>query len=429
MVLSPRCLLLAVLLLLPVNGALAQGTDLLADPVATAPVIIEVGSGVDLQAVIDVAPDGAILRLEAGDYTAHPTPYQDPLCGNCQDHATPVTASTGFVIRGKSLSLVGPSEGLATLHTRAGYGLFIEDAPEVTLSQLAIVDGIRDRDGRATDGAVVVRHSQVTIEACTLGPNPVPKKVLDDTIVGICGVVGREGARILVRDSLISGNSWDGVACYRGAEASLWDTQIDTGRGVGVGITWDSQVTATRVQVTGYWKGIGTFGTSTATVRNCLIHAVRGWGLIASGQSQLTATNCTVVRCGNVGIARWNPEATLRLTNSISWGNGTEREWVAPRVGLWWMGSADAPEVRHCLFGNNAEGNFQLGSGVSIDRDWSLAGQSGNRVGHPLYRTPGDWRAVHGASPVIDGGDPTIRDRDGSVSDLGWTGGPEGTTG
>lgn len=418
----PGCCLLLACVIAPVQ---ADEVDLLAPASPPPPAVILVAAGSDLQAAIDAAPDGARLILEAGDYIATPRDYIDPLCGNCQEHETPVEASTGFTIRGKSLTIAGPSEGIATLHTRAGYGLFIEDAPEVHLVQLTVADGRRDKDGRATDGAIVVRSSRVMIDSCTIGPNPVPAGLLDDVIVGICGVVGREDADIYINDSLITQNTWDGVATYRGAMATLEDVVIDQGRGVGVGITWNSQVSATRVQVSGYWKGIGSFGNSTAVVKNCLVHDVKGWGLIATGESLMQATNCTIARCGNVGIAQWNPEAHLSLTNCISWGNGTEKEWVAPRVGLWWNGDRAPGNIAHCLFGNNTEGDFQWGYDDTADRTWDIEGLHGNRRGHPLFRTPGEWTQVHGSSPIIDAGDPAIRDRDGSISDLGWTGGPE----
>lgn len=407
----PLPLLLTLSLMLPGTAATADAP------------LIPVPAGSDLQAVMDAAPDGAILQLEAGSYRAAPQRYTDPLCGNCQEHATAVDASTGFVLRGKSLTLQGPSEGTATLQTKAGYGFFIEDAPQVTLERLTISEGVRDRDGRATDGAVVVRNSRVVIRHCTLGPNPVPAKLLRETIVGICGLVGREGAELFVSHTRIHGNTWDGIALYRGAMLEATDVQISDGRGVGIGITWDSQATVTRAEVSGYWKGIGSFGTSTATLTNCLVHTLRGWGLVATGSSQMSATNCSIVRCGNVGVALWNPEASLELVNSIVWGNGTEKEWVAPRVGLWWNSEAE-PMVRYCLFGNNAEGDFQRGYGDTADRTWSLAGIAGNRLGHPLYRQKDRYVAVLPSSPIFDVGDPLILDRDGSRSDLGITGGP-----
>ena len=101
----------------------------------------------------------------------------------------------------------------------------------------------------------------------------------------------------------IIGNTWDGVALYRGAIATVSDCHIKDGRGVGIGVTWDASCNAFRNEVTGYWKGIGSFGTSNVTARNNLVHRNLGWGIIATGESNMEATNNVVYHNGNCGIA------------------------------------------------------------------------------------------------------------------------------
>jgi len=385
--------------------------------------VIEVGPGEDLQAAIDAASEGAILQLAAGTYTATPLPYDEPTCGNCQDLNTPVKATTGFVIRDKSLTVRGAGRDETVLVTNAGYGVYIEGRAWVSISGLQVTGGVRDADGQATDGAVVAKDAVVHIEDCLLGPNPTPKELLDQVVVGICGAVGREGALLSVWNTEIRGNSWDGVALYRGAQADLYGLTISEGRGAGIGITWDADADVTTCIVTEYWKGIGTFGTSVAKLRNCLVHHCRGWGIIASGESTMDARNCTVAYNGNVGIAKWNPEAHMTLKNSISAFNGTVDQWVAPRVGLWWNDDGkSAPSVSHCLFYGNTDGNFLFGYEGTEDKSWTLEGQDGIIVADPLFVSDTDLHLQSG-SPATDAGDPVSKDLDGSPADLGAYGG------
>ncbi|MDD4053025.1 MAG: hypothetical protein PHR28_14155, partial [candidate division Zixibacteria bacterium] len=60
-----------------------------------------------LTAAIAAAADGDTIVLMPGLYIADPKPFVDPLCGNCTDPKTTAAASTGFVIKDKSLAIIG----------------------------------------------------------------------------------------------------------------------------------------------------------------------------------------------------------------------------------------------------------------------------------------------------------------------------------
>jgi len=178
-----------------------------ASPSWSATLRIERGS--DLQAVIDHASDGDTLTLGAKTFEAKPTRFTDPLCGNCLDPQTEVAASYGFIIKDKGLVVIGAGRKQTRLVTRAGYGLYLENADGTVIKNLTITGGVRNNDGNATDAGIVVRRSRVTIEQVDIRDND--SRSADSTVVvGIGGIFGREGAEITIRDCHIVNGGWDG---------------------------------------------------------------------------------------------------------------------------------------------------------------------------------------------------------------------------
>ncbi|MFH1676195.1 MAG: right-handed parallel beta-helix repeat-containing protein [bacterium] len=380
----------------------------------------------DLQTAIDSAPDGAFISVEPGIFQAVPQSFTDPQCGNCLDPATQVEASYGFVIRGKSLTIIGSGAGNTELKTGAGYGIYIEDCPDVGIFKLAVSGGIRDADGNATDAAVVVRRSLVEIGHCGIKNNVGD---FSKTVAGVGGVMGREGAILHIHHNKIHDNTWDGVALYRGASANIHDNEIWNGRGAGVGITWDSHATVIRNDIHNYWKGIGSFGNTRVGVFNNFVHDLDGWGIVATESSEMVCRNNTVVHCGNVGIAGWNEDAKIEIVNNIIAFNGSIEQWVAPRVGIWMNCEPDKFIIaNNCIFGNYdcpvAFGIKESEDGTwSYDRQEEYIGRNGNIDSDPML--VGDGWALSDSSPCINAGYAEILDPDGTVSDIGATGGQD----
>ena len=245
---------------------------------------LTVERGTDFQAVIDFASSGDTIILSPKVYDAAPIAFTDSLCGNCLDPRTEVAASYGFIIKNKSLVILGQDRKKSILLTKGGYGVYFVNSPNSIVRNLTITGGRRDGDGNATDAAIVIRNSRLLIEEVDIRDNDNRHK--DSTVVvGIGGVFGREGADITIRNCFISNNGWDGVALYRGATAIVTDCVIKDGRGAGIGVTWDATCSAFRNDISGYWKGIGAFGTSWVVARNNSVHDNLGWGIIATGQS------------------------------------------------------------------------------------------------------------------------------------------------
>ncbi len=367
----------------------------------------------DLQLAMDAAADGDTISILPGTYEARPSSFTEELCGNCEEHKTAVSATRGFYVGGKSLTLAGSGATETTLVTNAGYGIFFEDSQRSSITALRITGGRRDADGMATDAGVVARRSHVTIAGVDISDNDGRH---DDVVVGICGVIGREGAELLVTECTITNNGWDGIALYRGATAYIADNTISVGRGAGIGVTWDASAVVLRNRISGYWKGIGSFGSSTVVVRNNEVFDNLGWGLVATGTSSMEASNNVVTRNGNCGVALWSEDAILVLSRNIITENGWRDEWVCPRVGVWLNGDAANLDARFNDVWGNVEGDYH-------DMD-ELTGSNGNISLDPQFADSLDFHLLPG-SPCLGAGGPSAADPDGGPSDMGSHRGPE----
>jgi len=383
----------------------------LCGPTMAATLTVERGS--DLQSVINYARDGDTLVLGMKTFDAAPTEFVDSLCGNCLEPQTEVAASYGFIIKGKSMVIIGQDRYQTRLVTKAGYGVYIEDSPQAKLINLTITGGRRDPDGNATDAAVVVRRSEVHLERLELIDNDHRDTTV---VVGIGGAFGREGALLFLNDCHIVNNGWDGVALYRGAHATITDCLIKGGRGAGIGVTWDASCIAYRNEITGYWKGIGAFGASWVIARNNLVHENLGWGIIATGQSFADITNNVVYHNGNCGVAPWSTESRGRIVNNIITANGWRERWVCPCVGVWNYGDWAKWQFAYNIVHANDSGNYE--------DIWDQSGLNGNLDVDPLFVGPGDFH-LHETSAARHAGDSTIYNVDGSRSHIGLYGGPQ----
>ncbi|MHA2616147.1 MAG: right-handed parallel beta-helix repeat-containing protein [bacterium JZ-2024 1] len=366
----------------------------------------------DLQYALDSVPDGSVILLGEGTFSASPVEEWEQFCGNCEKPGSRVKFTRGFSIRGKSVTLMGKGKDRTILQTNAGYGLLVEDAEKVHLEHLKITGGKRDEDGSATDAAVVVRRSTVVLDNVLIEGNNDVKKEL---AVGVGGIFGREGAVITIQRSIIRDNSWDGIALYRGALATVRDTVIERGRGAGVGVTWDASALLIRVIVRDYWKGIGAFSNASVVAKNALVVNQVGWGVIAYGNARMELWNSVVAKNGNCGVAFWSENTSGLLINNIIWKNGGKEQWVCPRVGLWNNARRGNVLLRSNLFFGNYEKEIEGLEGI--------LGKDGNVSFDPLFVDEETFR-LQPESPARDAGDEGILDPDASRSDLGIYGGP-----
>ena len=369
--------------------------------------------GNNLQSIINYAANGDTLVLDEMTYRTVLTPFNDLLCGNCEQPDTVIKASYGFVVRNKSLVIIGLSRTGTILLTKAGYGLYIENCPNIEIRNLTITGGVRDLDEMATDAGIVIRNSKVKIVDVDIRDND---HRLDSVVVGIGGIIGREGADIEIFNCNIDNNGWDGVALYRGAIAHIANNKISNGRGAGIGVTWDASCVAYNNEITGYWKGIGAFGSSWVIARNNLIHENLGWGMVATGQSYMDMTNNVVYHNGNCGIAPWSTDSRGRIVNNIIVENGWRDYWVCACVGVRNNGDWAKWEFKHNIVFGNKDGEYE--------NIWDQTGLNGNLSVDPMFIGEGDFNLQEG-SPGLHGGDSLIYNIDGTVSHIGLYGGPQ----
>jgi parallel beta-helix repeat protein len=364
-----------------------------------------------LETAIDSAASGSVIQLLAGTYEAVPQQFDEAECGNCESHLTAVHATAGFVIRGKVLTIRGANRDSCILITKAGYGLLFEQSYGSSVSNVTITGGVRDPDGNATDAAIVVKYSRVTIENCLITGN-----INRDTtvVVGIGGIFGRESSTLIIHRNTIRNNGWDGIALYRGAVALITDNTIDSGRGAGIGITWDSDALVQRNRISNYWKGIGTFGNSRAVVQNNVVFDNLGWGIILTASSFMEVRNNTIARNGNCGLACWSEEARGVAINNIIVKNGWREEWVCPCVGVQMWGKVSNFPISYNNVWGNVAGNYK---GMPT---WT--GLYGNISVDPMFTDSLDFH-LKDESPLWHAGDPYYTDPDGTQSSMGAYGG------
>jgi parallel beta-helix repeat protein len=367
--------------------------------------------GQNLQQLIDNAADGDTIYLSAGVYEAVPSELIEEFCGNCSNHKTTVYGTKGFYISKKSLHIKGESPENVIIKTNAGYGILFEHSPNSSITNVTIGGGKRDTSGDATNASIVVRFSKVSVMNCILSNDTVRAK---EPVVGISGIVGREGSEIIIRNNKIINNTWDGIALYRGAKAFITDNEISVGRGAGIGVTWDASAIILRNRVSKFWKGIGSFGTSNVVVKNNSVFDNLGWGIVITGDSHMLAENNVITRNGNCGAAGWSETATGVLTNNVITENGWRKEWVCPQVGYWMNGDSS-----NFIFTYNNVWNNEMGDYQDI---YSQTGINGNVSFDPAFKGTFDF-SLRNESPLKQTGNPSITNLDGTRSHIGITGG------
>jgi len=250
----------------------------------------QVTSVIGLQAVLSGKVDSLEIYLQPGDYYLSPTSITDSTCGNCEEPNQFVPATAGLEISGSYVRITGPENRSAVIHTNAGYGIYFNHCKRGIIENLSVTGGIRDPDGNATDAAIVVKNSTVTIRNNYIYGNIGDSAIVVKNIIGVMGICGRENSDLTITDNEIIGNSWDGIALYRDAAATIIGNLIDGvdkasskvaggGRGVAVGITWNARATIDGNLVKRYWKGIGIFVDANVTARNNIIEDILTWGI------------------------------------------------------------------------------------------------------------------------------------------------------
>ena len=296
---------------------------------------VTVRDAVQLQRLFSDRVDTLLVSLVPGEYHLTPHSIVDSTCGNCENSATRVAATVGLHIRGKYVQLIGPKDKSAVIHTHAGYGIFFDRCETGLIENITITGGERDTNGNATDAAIVVKNSSVVITNNLITNNIGDSATVAKTIVGIMGICFRENSNSTVTHNEIIRNSWDGVALYRDAVATIENNVVDGvdkargaqvggGRGVGIGVTWNGMATIRDNLVTRYWKGIGLFVDANGTIEGNIVEDIITWGIsywdADKGMPVALIRNNVIYKTGACGasITRAKEgETTGAFTNNI----------------------------------------------------------------------------------------------------------------
>ncbi|MDP2207861.1 MAG: pectinesterase family protein [Bacteroidota bacterium] len=150
------------------------------------------------------------------------------------------------------------------------------------------------------------------------------------------------------------------------------------------------------------------------------VTSLTGIGIMISGG---TVNNCVIMGCANVGIQ--SNSGTGTITNCVIWNNGS--------YGIY----AKSPgylTVYNCISRNNTGAGFYGDSNYGCFNRMTLSYSNGSRsctVGNqgcidsdPMFASSLDFHISEG-SPCWNTGNPSLYDPDGSISDMGYFGGPD----
>ena len=277
-------------------------------------------AGHRLRTLLATAGDRPVrIVMRPGHYWLSPDPWTDPSCGNCEDPDRTVEGTAGLVVSGRNIELVGTGSSAdeVVIHAPAGHGIVFDGCEACALRGLTVTDAVRDTVGETTNAAVLIRESDVHLDSVVIRDNLGDSAVVANTVSGVMGIAVREGGELLLTNSRIIRNSWDGVAMYREASATLRDNVVDGvdaatgarlggGRGVGIGLTWNARAVVEGNLVRGYWKGIGVFVDAEGEIRENIVEDVLTWGIVLwdadKGTPRALVERNAVYRTGACGL-------------------------------------------------------------------------------------------------------------------------------
>lgn len=186
------------------------------------------------------------------------------------------------------------------------------------------------------------------------------------------------------------------------SDARITDVTVENVEKMAFSIRGDSAVVASRIRLADNHLGIWMEENGQLTLENAVIRNSESAGVAVYDTSATEIFNSLFERNLDDGIYAEN-NAVVHVTNSIVMYNEP--------YGLRAVDGSHITAEYSILYANNAFANSLTTESAVIDADPRL-----DREYRPL---PG--------SPALDGGDPDIRDRDDSLSDIGVYGGPGAT--
>jgi len=294
----------------------------------------------DLSTAVTVLPDAGTVTVYPGEYESQPFRTYDATCGNCPVDFGGFEAggwiSTALLVSGKSITIRGQSPEETIIRTNSSYGILFNQSKGSVVEGVTITAGVKSKDKRRTDAAVLVRNSEVTLRNVHIvdndGLEELKRRNGDAYVDGIAGVAVREGGKLQIEDSVIRNNSSHGIILYRSdptidddqATATVLRTLIADGAHptskAGIRATGDSILSVQLSQIHNHRYGIEFFDLSTGTVTNSSISRIKHNGLTRASAGSVEVMNNVFFDIGERGVVS-DGVLNLSLSNNVFYAN------------------------------------------------------------------------------------------------------------
>lgn len=396
----------------------------------------------DLSTAVTVLPDAGTVTVYPGEYDSRPFRTYDATCGNCPVDFGGFEAggwiSTALLISGKSITIRGTSPTDTIIRTNASYGILFNESKDSLIEGITISAGVKSKDKRRTDAAVLIRNSDVTLRNVHIvdndGVEELEKRNGDKYIEGIAGVGVREGGKLLIEDSVIRNSSSHGIILYRSdptrdddqATATVLRTLIADGSHptskAGIRATGDSILNVQLSQIHNHRSGIELFDVSSGSITNSSISRIKHNGLTRATAGAVEVMNNVFFDIGERGVVS-DGVLDFVLSNNVFYAN-------AEGVSLYHYGEP-YPGSHNAFFGNHLHD-----VAMCFEAECTTYAPGGDylptaRNVRPEFVNPGqrDFR-LKCSSPLINAGNPDAKyaDIDQTQNDIGQYGGPNGNS-
>lgn len=278
------------------------------------PPLVPVAPGTSIQAAIDSAPAGAVLRLEAGEYAETVTIDKSvTLRGPDDGEARWTGTEAGCVLHITGEGVTVGIERL-TIHGARGYdghGIAVDGAAVAELVEVLLI-------GNAWFGLQASEHSEATLVDCSVREN------------GSAGLISEDFARLRVVDCDVCSNTSHGLLALHLSDATI-----------------------ERSEIGGNWAGIWAWDASRVSVAGSYIAGNVDYGAIVSTAALLVLQGTTVTGSGHHGLL-FEESSRGVLRDSFIHENGAD--------GLFAEGDAIL-EIDRCTFAKNGRAGLRVAWG------------------------------------------------------------------
>jgi parallel beta-helix repeat protein len=284
-----------------------------------------------------------------------------------------------------------------------GFGIVLERNINALLKNNQII-------GNQIYGIVLYNSSQATIQNNQIKGNQSNGIFLSDS------------SQATIQNNQIKENQFHGISLVNSSQATIQNNQIS--QNIRQGVYLSSQATIQNNQIKGnQYNGIFLSDSSQATIQNNQIKENQLHGISLANSSQATIQNNVIAKNKYTGVYSWHTSGKINVVNNIFYYNAEEKE---PNTCDYEANINMKPEN----LGVVAYNLFIGGRALFRNGCYEMNSLPNNLLNvDPKFVDPenGDFRLLSNSS-AIGAGDPSIKNPDGSRSDMGAYGGPNASS-